>query len=98
MELKTDNITVDRLTELSNEQLLKNISLLKRKVEFYYCQELRRIEKNKRSAIIKDLEEFRILQDKYNRMKSLSPYVWFENWEVYNAIKGEAMKRNLSVP
>ena len=97
MDINPDHLINCNFSDLTNEQLLQNISSLKQRVEYYYCKELRRLEKNKRKAIIKDLNEFRRIQEKYNLMKSISPFDWLENWEVYNAIKKEAEKRSLPI-
>jgi len=86
------------VVSLSNNQIIDNITYIESKYEFFYCKELRRLEKLKTVAIIRDLDEFENAQKQYNHLKSMSPEIWFENWETYKLLLEEAGKRNLSIP
>jgi hypothetical protein len=93
-----ENIIPENLSSLSNTQLLDKMRILKRKYEFFYCRELRRLDKIKGEAIIRDLDRFEDIQKQYNKLKSTSPEFWFESWDVYHSVKSEIEKRKLSVP
>ena len=83
------------VSELSNSQILDNINYAKLRFEHLYRRELRKLERIKSSAIIRDLEEFRSAQEKYFEIKASHPKAWFENWEIYKLILREAQKRKL---
>jgi hypothetical protein len=74
---------------------LEKLSFIEQKVDFFYRQELLRLEKLKAQAIIKDLNLFEETQKKYYSTKSIPPEVWLENWDFYLTILNEAKKRNL---
>lgn len=84
------------VTELSNSQILENLSYAGKRFEYLYCRELRKLEQVQAKAIIKNLEEFKSAQAKYFQIKSMHPKIWFENWDVYKEIIQEANRRNLN--
>lgn len=85
------------VSELTNIQILENLTYAERRYEYLYCRELRRLEKIQSKAIIKNLEEFKSAQTKYFQIKSTHPKIWFENWDVYKEIIEEANRRNIAV-
>ena len=85
------------VSELSNSQILENLSFAGKRFEYLYCRELRKLEKVQSKAIIKNVEEFKSAQTKYFEIKSMHPKVWFENWDVYKLMIEEAAKRNIAV-
>lgn len=85
------------VSELTNSQILENLTYAERRYEYLYCRELRRLEKIQSKAIIKNLEEFKSAQTKYFQIKSTHPKIWFENWDVYKEIIEEANRRNIAV-
>lgn len=89
-----NNVSV---SELTNSQILENLTYAERRYEYLYCRELRRLEKIQSKAIIKNLEEFKSAQTKYFQIKSTHPKIWFENWDVYKEIIEEANRRNIAV-
>jgi hypothetical protein len=93
-----ENDSTIEIPTLSNIQLVDNLMFMERKFEFFYCRELRKLEKQKAEAIIRNLDEFQEAQKKYHYLKSQSPEVWFENWEVYKSFLNEIKKRNLAIP
>lgn len=82
--------------ELTNSQILDNITYAGKRFEYLYCRELRNLEQIQSKAIIKNLDEFKSAQTKYFEIKSMNPKIWFENWDVYKEIIREAVKRNLA--
>ena len=88
---------LNEITYLNNNQIAENISYMERKYEYLYCRELRKLEKKKAEAIIRNLEEFQIVEEKYQNLKRTSPENWFENWEAYKAMMEEARKRKIEV-
>ena len=82
-------------SELSNSELLENISLMKEKAAYYHSRELVRLERMKTKAIITNLELFERLKNQYEETRSTPPNKWFEKWEIYLLIQAEAEKRKL---
>lgn len=85
------------VSELSNSQILENLTYAGRRFEYLYCRELRKLEQVQSKAIIKNLEEFKSAQTKYFQIKAMHPKIWFENWDVYKEIIQEAGRRNLTL-
>jgi hypothetical protein len=93
-----ENIIPENLSSLSNNQLIDKLKLVRKKYEFFYSRELRRLDKIKGEAIIRDLDQFEELQKQYNTLKCTTPEYWFENWDVHHTLLAEAEKRKLSIP
>ncbi len=93
-----ENVIPDDLSSLTNNQLVDKLRLLRKKYEFFYCRELRRLDKIKGEAIIRDLDQFEEIQKQYHLLKAKSPEFWFENWDVYRGLLNEVEKRHLNVP
>ena len=93
---ETNDVT--NVAFLNNSQIVDNILYMERKYEYFYCRELRKLEKAKADAIIRNLDEFEKASKQYHKLKSMSPELWFENWEAYKVVVDEARKRNIEIP
>ena len=71
------------------------ISKLELGAEFYYQQELIRVQRLKSIAACKDVNEYGELQEKLYFLKSLTPQEWLKNWIIYKSKIFEARKRQL---
>ena len=93
--IKNNNLT---LQELSSKQLVLCKVFLERSKEYYYHNEMRRLEKIEKEAIIRDLQEFKKAKEMRYKLRTSSPDNWFSSWHVYRSIINELSKRDVLTP
>ena len=86
-----------KLSEFNNEQLICSYIFLQNTFNYFYKENLRKLDKKEKKAIIYDLKLFERIKNKRYSLRCSSPEKWFTESKNYNNILREIKKRDISV-
>lgn len=85
------------LSKFDNTQLVCTYFFLRKTYTYLYKENLRKLDKKEKRAIIYDISLFQNLKSKIYYLRNCSPQKWLEDSEVYNKLVDEIEKRNLPI-
>lgn len=83
------------LSKYDNTQLFCSYFFLRKTFNYLYRDNLRKLDKKEKRAIIYDISLFQNIKLKINHLRNCSPQKWLEDSEVYNNLVNEIEKRKL---
>ncbi|MFZ1289842.1 MAG: hypothetical protein WAR79_07115 [Melioribacteraceae bacterium] len=83
------------LSKFNNTQLVCSYFFLRETFNYRYKENLRKLDKKEKRAIIYDISLFQNIKKKIYYLRNCSPQKWLEDSEVYNNLVNEIEKRQL---
>ncbi|MBK7104137.1 MAG: hypothetical protein IPH62_02500 [Ignavibacteriae bacterium] len=83
------------LSKFNNSQLVCSYFFLRKTYNYLYRENLRKLDKKEKRAIIYDISLFQNLKNKISYVRNCSPQKWLEDSEVYNNLVNEIVRRKL---
>ena len=91
---KTDIVgTTTTIHDLSDEQLAVCKAVLEKTKSYFFKNELRKLERMEKQAILYDLEKFKKVKNMRYKLRTSDLDDWFKEWEVYRKINEELKLR-----
>ncbi len=85
-----------KLSKFDNTQLICSYLFLQKTFNYFYKENLRKLDKREKKAIIYDLKLFETIKNKRYNLRCSSPEKWFKESKTYTSILKEIRKRDIS--
>jgi hypothetical protein len=85
------------ISDFNNTQLICSYIFVRKTFNHIYKKKLRNLSRKEKKAIIYDLSLYQSIKQKKYSLRCSTPQKWLENWNVFNGIRSEIKKRDLSI-